>query len=393
MRHKNTYTFAIIITSLLVIAFIVVGTVGSTIDYSSILESKIQSSNWSSIENVENLKQNITTPLSLAFFLFGIGGVGEIMGAQNWFGLIVFTITSIIVIPVLLILFVTYASVITVLISVEFLRRDSEINKVKMIGKWGMYASFIAALIFALIGITLFSSTEAALQRNLGSPFDGYDTFAITTFLTHLTNGTVFGGISGGIITDPTVISNLQAGMAFMVILLPISAICLIAFASMYIGVFVSKRESKSSRFFNWLKNIRIDSLREYIDLNLKNPWIWIISLTFMTTIIIPGFAHPYENSTQILISAVNFLIIPVAFAPMIVGFFMAKAIKRFNYNLLMFVQILVLMVFTWGIQLNLWIFFKDSMYQISWLSAFLPFMACTTSLFAAFGFIKFSDK
>ncbi|QHX36637.1 motility-associated protein Scm1 [Spiroplasma sp. BIUS-1] len=395
MRHKNTYTGAIVITVLLLIGFIVAGTVGHSINVNAILDAKEKNASWSNLVDFDALRNNITTPLSLSFFLFGIGGLGELVGneIQNWFGLVVFTITSIVVIPLLLTLFVCYLSVVIVLYSVEFLRRDSEVRRVKMIGKWGMYVSFGLALLFTFIGIALFASTESGLKNDLDEGFKNYDTFAITTFLTHMTNGTVFGGLNSPLLSDSNVIANLKGGMALLVVLLPITIICLIAFGSMYIGVFVSKRESKSSRFFNWLKNIRIDSLREYVGLNLRNPWIWITSITFMITIIIPGFAHPYTTLTQILISAVNIFVIPLAFSPMIVGFFMAKAIKRFNYNLLMFVQILVLLAFTWAIQINLWVFFKDSMYQISWLSAFLPFITCSISLVGAFGFVKFSDK
>ncbi|AUM62632.1 motility-associated protein Scm1 [Spiroplasma monobiae] len=393
MKHRNTYTFAIVITVLLVIAFIVAGTVGKTVDVEAILQYKMQNASWKEIEGMDQLAKNVNSPLSLAFFLFGVGGIGELAGTPGWFGLMVFTVTSVIIIPALLIFFVALLSVLSVLFGVEFVRRDAEVNKIKMIGKWGMYAGFAATFLFALIGVVLFCSIEQSLKQDLNFKFNNYDAFGIMTFLTFLSNGTVFGGVKSELLSNEHVISSLNAGITFLVVLLPMAAIVMMAFASMYIGVFISKRESKTSRFFNWLKNIRIDSLRDYISLNIKNPWIWILSLTFIATVIIPGFVHPYQTTTQILISAINLVSIPLVFSPMIVGYFMAKGIKRFNYNMLMFVQIIILMGATWIFQLNSWIFLKDSMFWNSWMSAFIPFSTCTLSLVSAFGFIKFSDK
>ncbi|AUB31521.1 motility-associated protein Scm1 [Spiroplasma floricola] len=397
MKHKNTYTIAIVITVLLVTTFIVAGSIYSSIDVTKILENKLSEKNndsWTNIQgqNFEVLKTTITNPLSLAFFLFGIGGVDELKATSDPFKLIVFTITSIIIIPTLLIVFFLYMSIIITLTLIEFIKRDSEVMTLKNVGKYGMYVSFISSFLFALIGIIIFCSIENNLQKNYQG-FEKYDSFSIMTFLIHLSKGTIFSWEKNGLLNSPNIVTTVNVALVFLVILLPIAFFCLIIFSSFYIAIFVAKKDSRSSRFFNWLKNIRIDSLKEYIQLNLRSPWIWILSITFAFTIIIPGFVHPYTNVTQILITLISIIIIPVAFLPMIIGYIMAKKIKRFNYNRLMFIQILLLTLIILLIQLNASIFLKDYMFKFTWLSAFLPLVTCTISMFAAFGFIKFSDK
>ncbi|WP_339020308.1 motility-associated protein Scm1 [Spiroplasma endosymbiont of Atherix ibis] len=397
MKHKNTYIIAIIITVLLATAFIVAGSFYSLIDVTKILENKLSENNkdsWTNIQghDFEVLKTTIKNPISLSFFLFGIGGIDELKSTSEPFKLIVFTITSIIIIPTLLIVFFLYMSVIVILFSIQFMKRNSEVNKFKNVGKFGMYVSFILTFLFAFIGIIIFCSVQKSLHKNYQG-FENYDSFSIMTFLIYLSKGTVFNWEKNGLLNDSSIITTLNVGLVFLFILFPISSICLIVFSSMYIAIFIEKKDNRSSKFFNWLKNIRIDSLKEYIQLNIRSPWIWILSITFVFTIIIHGFIHPYTNITQILITLVSILIIPIAFSPMIIGYIMAKKIKRFNYNRLMFIQILLLTLIIFLIQLNTSIFLKDYMFKFPWLSAFLPLITCTLSLFATFGFIKFSDK
>ncbi|AGR41125.1 motility-associated protein Scm1 [Spiroplasma taiwanense] len=395
MKNKNIFITNIILAILIIITLIVTLVQLLSIDVSKELNI------WSCKLNdfSKKLETNISNPIDLAYFLFGFIGFSELI-AHNSISMILFAIGWVVFLPILFILFSFFLTTYITLFCVKRIRREMDYKTVKTAGKWGMYASFLSSILFSLIALLLVSFLEPSFNKSqLSSNLQltkNYDAFSIITLLTYLTNSTIFGAASNDFLEFLGQNFNLPlfiTTVIFLVIFLPINGLALVFFSSMWVSTFITDRGGTHSKFWLWLKNIRIDSKREYYGLVFKNIWLWLLVVSFFITILMPGLIHPYENLTQILIAVFFIIIAPLVFLPIMVGIYMAAKIKRFNYNLLMFVQILVLLFTVLALQINIWIFLKADINVSTTISCLVPLITISLAMFGFFGFIKFQKR
>ncbi|AKX34047.1 hypothetical protein SLITO_v1c03940 [Spiroplasma litorale] len=347
----------------------------------------------------ESIWNNITNPFELAYFIFGYKGFWSIM-TLNSFNFVVFSLFWVFLTPLSFSFFFLFLTIYIFTIIIHNIRRDYKYKTAKFLGKWGMYISFIVLLVFISITLGLFSGLEVEFKKvdSLNDYFKSgfFDSFSVISLLKVISNGYLFKINKFNtqyILGENFNYGLLVASLVFGVVFLPIIGITFIIFGSIWIATFISIRNSSHSKFRMWLKNIRIDSKREFYSLILKNEWLWIVTAAFLVTVAVPGLVHPYKNSFQIILSIISICSIPLVFTPLIIGMARVVKIKRFNYNLLMFLQIMILLFTVLSLQLIIWILFKEEIKVHSSVSSFVPFLTITAAIFAEFGFVKLQKR
>ncbi|ARU91619.1 hypothetical protein SCLARK_001031 [Spiroplasma clarkii] len=294
------------------------------------------------------------------------------------------------------------------LIFVERIRKEYQYKTLKAVGKWGMYSSFLVFAVCAITFIILIAFLEKQFDKvslldqgskSFGSAEYQTDHTRINSFNFFL-NGTLATMFGNGLIhvdsriIDSTIINTnmLITTNIFLAVLIPISLICTISFSSIWIATFISNRNNGLSKFSRWLGNVRIDSRREFAGVILRNWWFWILAACFLVTIIYPGLVHDYQTGTQITIAVVSLVLLPVCFIPLFIAIYKIFKIRMFNYNKMMFAQILCLSITTTSLQVIIWALFGEQIMGPAWLMIGFPLLTIITSILCTFGFIKWKS-
>ncbi|ASP28162.1 hypothetical protein SCORR_v1c03880 [Spiroplasma corruscae] len=390
MRQKGILLTFIVFAVLFLIVLIV------SLSFSSLIDINKELS-YSNID--ESTSKNISNPYDLSYFIFGYKGFLSIL-TNNSLNFIIFSLFWVYLLPLFFSFFGLFLLIFIFTLIIHNIRRDYKYQFAKRVGKWGMYVTFFILLAFAFISIILFSFLEVEFKKiqALKDKFDNefFDTFSAISLLRVLAKGYIF-GINyenvGSILGDDFNYALLVVSLVFGTIFLPTVGIMFVVFSSIWIATFISSRNSSHSKFRMWLKNIRIDSKREFYSLILKNIWLWIVAASFIITIISPGLVHPYNDGFQITLTVISIIIVPLVFIPLIIGMSRVVKIRRFNYNLLMFLQIMILIFTVILLQLTIWILFKEEIQVHSSVSSLIPFATITSSVFAEFGFVKLQQR
>ncbi|AKU79636.1 motility-associated protein Scm1 [Spiroplasma turonicum] len=390
MKQKGIITI-LIVFSILFISTLIVG-----LSFNPLINVNQELLNSNINEKAGN---NISNSFDLAYFIFGYKGFLSIL-RENSFNFIIFSLFWVFLLPTFFSFFILFLSVYLFTVVINNIRREYKYKTAKAVGKNGMYITFFIFILFVIITISLFSVLDSSFKKvdNLKNIFNDsfYDSFSVISLLKVLANCKLFNINNesvGDLLGQDFNYSLLTTSLVFGVIFLPLIGISLIIFTSIWIATFVSVRNSSHSKFRMWLRNIRIDSKREFYSLILKNIWLWLVTSAFLITIIIPGLVHPYKNSFQITLAIISILCIPLVFIPLIIGMTRIVKIRRFNYNLLMFIQIMVLIITVISFQLTIWVLFKDEIQVHSSVSSLIPFITISLSIFAEFGFIKLQKR
>lgn len=348
-------------------------------------------------------QKNITNVFQLASFSFWIEGAVTLYQIHS-FATASFIILWIFIFPIIgvifAIVFITYIS----LVIIEFIKREYQYKQLKAVGKWGMYSSFLALVVFAIIFVFMIGFLETQfdgikLGDNTGIKQPVAEISRINAF-NFLLNGSLALMLENGfnktssLILDQNVVSvSLLIGTGvFLYIFLPIAFLCTIVFSSIWIATFTCQRNSGLSKFNRWLGNIRIDSKREFRQVIVRNWCFWVLLGFLLVTIIYPGFVHEYKTSAQITIATITACMVPLLFIPIYIATIKINTIKRFNYNKMMFAQTLILGLFVSFWQIIIWALFGEQIMGPIWLMFSLPFVTLFTSILCIFGFIKWNS-
>ncbi|AHI52858.1 motility-associated protein Scm1 [Spiroplasma culicicola] len=404
MKHKVVWTvticFAIIFTAL----FVTTLCFGFSIDVKKEIDNLIKTSSEAT-EYLTLASQNINSSFGLAHFIFGVEGISSIINNHS-FNTAFFTLMWSFFLPLLGVILGSLSLIVFSLFFVERIKRQFKYQYVKKTGIIGMYISFSCFLLLSLIAIVLMSILETQFNSNDGlkSILDSinlsnvHNGFSYITIIKYWTNNGLSKMINGGIKNieglDFTNIntSMLSAAMIICIIGLPITLILSIVFNSIWISTFISSREGGMSKFTLWLQNVRIDSKREFYGAIFKNIWVLTGLILFITSIIFPGIVHPYQNSMHIVLTVSSLIVLPIALIPLLICWIKIIRIQRFNFNKMMFIQMLIFTLFNSSMQLIVWVLFREEMNMPLWMILTWPFIYISLSAIITYGFIKWKS-
>ncbi len=409
MKHKTliiiTSSFAITFLTFLIISLVL----NNKVNISNEIDNIMKFLGHEGKEYFTRVKNNLKNPVDLAYFVFGLEGLPTMIKVHS--SLLVFiAVMWSFLLPMLGIILGFLLSISVFLTIIEKIKRQYKYDAIKTVGKYGMYISFGIFIFIAIVGLITISLLEGQLNQleNVNKIWNSLDKNYFSsnlknsfTYLTiiryHFQNGLsslLANGINeiNNTYNGNVSLNLLQASLVFIVILLPISLSSLIIFSTMWAATFISTRNNGMSKFTGWLGNVRIDSKREFKSMILKNTWFWFLIITYILTMILPGLVHPYKSPTQITIAVLSIVIMPFALTPILVGWIMAINIKRFNYNKLMFNQLIILWTVTTIIQLTIWTLFREEIAAPTWLMTSWPLVLISFSTASVFGFIKWKS-
>lgn len=354
----------------------------------------------------DNLKVNSPNKLSFLYFAFGFEGfhnLALIHGSSFAIMAVSFTFLA----PIFGLLALFFGLVFINRIIAERFRKEYKYRRMKKYGKYVMYFSAGTFALFMIIGFVLLTVSEQNLiNSGINEIFGGKHTDLYNSFnpdsLSYLTI-LQFGGKHGfyDLIANTSNelfeknINNLNysiiiGSLVFLLILSPIAGITMFISTSIWLGTFVCNKNGDVSKFHNWTKNIRIDTAKEYRHALVKNPWFIIQSILYLSALIFPGLIHPYNDLTQVLLSVLSIVSLPIGFLPLFVGYVMVKKLKRFNYNLLMWIQMLILFIIISSLEIIVFVLAKQAVSAPSALAVFWPLIIVLSSTTALFRFVKF---
>ncbi|AOG60559.1 hypothetical protein SHELI_v1c06080 [Spiroplasma helicoides] len=403
-RHKISFSFMIISTaiffSLIVACFIIASSVNVDDEFNRIKE---YSSSSEIFNFAEKCKSHISNKLDLAYFIMGVEGLST-MTAIHSFSAVVLTLLWAFIIPIFGIIFGVSALQQIILIFIEKIRREYEYRNMYITVKILLIVFISLFSLFALIGIITTSIIENSLNsvdsdmKNYLTFLNGNSSHHIFSYLTAYKyfidggiNEIMKNGFENSNINNPGDLHNNLVGASAIIsaVIMPLLFAIILLILPIFLASIISNRDNSSSRFSNWLHNLRIDSKKEYWSNLIKNPWFWIAFIVFVVSIIFPGFIHPYKNQTQIFITIFAALILPLGFIPLIIAYMKIVKIRVFNYNKTMFNQIIIFNIAIIFIQLNYWILFREEMTYPVWVSLTWPFISIFLSLISLVGFTR----
>ncbi|QGS51908.1 motility-associated protein Scm1 [Spiroplasma tabanidicola] len=365
--------------------------------------SAVDSSDQGLKDYLNGVRPQIKNKLDLAYMIMGLEGLATMLKIHS-FGAVTFTILVAFFLPLVGTMLGMSFLVFIFLFVISRIKREYKFNTIRLVGKIGLLVSSILFLIMGICGIVLFSDIETFLNKNNGEVSnylnkinnnDSHNAFAFITAYKYFTNGKlqtlINNGLSQtGLYFGDLPINNIEfkAAISIGTIMMPLFGIFTIFFASIWIATFISNRNNQNSKFSYWLKNVRIDSKKEFRRSLLTNVWFWISLITFTITIIFPGFIHPYKTLAQTLLTVINAILLPICFIPIIYAWFKIIKIKRFNYNKMMFNQILIFCILVMLNQILIWVLFREEMGMPVWIGITWPFVAIILSIVCLFGFV-----
>lgn len=346
---------------------------------------------------------NLSSIFDFSSFIFWSFGIKTIYSIFS-FGVGSFVILWNFLVPVSLVLIAALAIIYFSLFFIEKINKEYKYKMFKNIGKWGMYISFIAFSVFFIIIIIKVAVLESQFNNieQLQQILNGFNTndrliekINLINFLLENRTTTM---LSHGIrdvdfISGLSYINNnlLISFFVFVLILLPISLITTILLGAIWISTFICYGRSKEfSKFKRWMGNKRIDSVRELRQSIFKNWYFLILFVMFISIMIYPVSLHDYQSYSLIIISIlILLLVLPASFIPLVIMWVQISKIKIFNFNKMMFIQMIVLGCVSNIIVLFFLVLFKNYIigpYSIVLLQIYITL---TVSLISIFGFIK----
>ncbi|QEH61818.1 motility-associated protein Scm1 [Spiroplasma chinense] len=401
MKHKIvwilTSVVGVIFTTLLITALCLAPTVNVDNELENLVKFNAGLANFT-----QQVNSNISNRFDFAYFIFGVEGLFTMMKIHS-FNVVVFAVLWSYLLPLIGILLGSLLMVSICLIIVERIKREYKYKIMKACGKYGMYSSFGLLIVFSIATIVVISLLEKEFRVsndlngvlnliNVGTVHNGMTYLVTAKYLSTSTYGSLMvnGIASSGLdIAKNFNVALLTTTLSLLMVVLPILFIIVVTTTSIWISTFISNRGNGLSKFARWLGNIRIDSRREFYGAVFKNKWFIIATTMLLISAIFPGIVHGYERPGQIFLTVSTIIIVPLCFLPTLISWLMIINVKRFNYNKVMFLQILILAIAVFVIQINVWVLFREEMQMPISVMTALPFVTLTVTSVALFGFIK----
>ncbi|QBQ07670.1 motility-associated protein Scm1 [Spiroplasma gladiatoris] len=353
---------------------------------------------------LQTLRPQINNKLDLAYLIMGIESLGAMLKIHSLV-VVIFVLVNAFLLPMVGVIFGTFSIIFIAMIILSRIRREFKFNYVRISSKISFLAISGIFLVLTIVGVTLLSIIESSYNGGNGEVSKYLDKinnntlhncFDYVTAYKFATPGKMFSLMLNGISDTKldfgsNIINNntFKSAISICIVVLPIIGILMVLSGSFWTATFITSTRNQHSKFYYWLKNVRIDSKREFVRSLLKDYWFWISLIVFISTIIFPGFIHPYKTKIQILITVINAILIPVCFIPLIYAWSRILKIRRFNYNKMMFIQILLFTILIIFNQLILWILFREEMHKPIWVSLSWPFITITLSVICLIGFVQ----